>query len=112
MVFHWLKNRGPNWLKSALVNGLGALVTGTTTCVVLVAKFVEGAWITLLFIPLTIFLFITVRRHYHSIRMLTASRVPVNTTSLGESPIVVIPVEHWSDVARQGIEFAARLSSE
>src|SRR5439155_3372529 len=32
-----LKNRGPNWLKSALVNGLGALVTGITTGVVLVA---------------------------------------------------------------------------
>ena len=32
-----MKNRGPNWLKSALVNGLGALVTGITTGVVLVA---------------------------------------------------------------------------
>src|SRR6202140_4582684 len=56
MVMHWRKNRGPNWLKSALVNGLGALVTGTTTCVVLLTKFVEGARITLLFIPLTIVL--------------------------------------------------------
>src|ERR1700674_3157328 len=61
MVMHWRKNRGPHWLKSALVNGLGALVTGITTVVVLVAKFVEGAWITLLFIPLTIVFFALVR---------------------------------------------------
>jgi hypothetical protein len=39
MVMHWRKNRGPHWLKSALVNGLGALVTGITVVVVLVAKF-------------------------------------------------------------------------
>ena len=44
--------------------------------------------------------------------MLTASRVPVSAASLGETPIVVIPVEHWNDITRQGIEFAARLSSE
>ena len=58
MVMHWLKKRGPHWLKSALVNGLGALVTGITVIVVLVAKFVQGAWITVLFIPLTIVFFV------------------------------------------------------
>ena len=57
MVMHWRKKRGAHWLKNAMVNGLGATVTGITTLVVLVAKFVEGAWITLLFIPAAIFLF-------------------------------------------------------
>src|SRR5450631_2165874 len=70
MVRHWWKNRGPHWLKSALVNGLGAFVTGITTVVVLVAKFVQGAWITLLFIPLTIVFFTLVRRHYHHVKLL------------------------------------------
>ena len=54
MVRHWWKARGPHWVKFALVNGFGAFVTGVTVVVVLVAKFVEGAWLTLLFIPLTI----------------------------------------------------------
>jgi amino acid transporter len=112
MVMHWWKHRGQNWLHKAAVNGLGAFVTGITVVVVLVAKFVDGAWITLLFIPLTIAFFVSVRRHYHSIRMLTASRVPVSAVNLGGPPIVVIPVEHWNDITRQGIEFAARLSSE
>jgi len=34
-----------------LINGMGALATGCTTCVVIVAKFTEGAWITVLAIP-------------------------------------------------------------
>jgi amino acid transporter len=112
MVMHWWRNRGPHWRKSAIVNGIGALVTGTTVVVVLVAKFAEGAWITLLFIPMTILLFTLVRRHYHSVKMLTTCRVPINTEALGEAPIAVVPLDRWSNITRQGIEFASRLSSE
>ena len=112
MVVHWFRRRGPHWLKSAFVNAFGALVTGITVAVVLVAKFVEGAWITLLFVPLTMLLFRAVRRHYHAVRVMTAGRVPVQAVALGQSPIVVVPVEHWNDISRRGIEFAARLSPE
>src|SRR5271167_4377331 len=112
MVMHWKKNRGPHWLKSALVNGLGALVTGVTTAVVLVAKFVEGAWITLLFIPLTIVFFTLVRRHYHSVKMVTTCKTPVDAAGLSQHPIAVIAIDRWSNITRQGIEFAARLSPE
>ena len=112
MVMHWRKNRGPNWLKSALVNGLGALVTGVTTSVVLVAKFVEGAWITVIFIPLTIVFFAIVRRHYHHVKMLTTCKLPVDAAGLSQHPIAVIAIDRWSNITRQGIEFAARLSPE
>jgi len=112
MVVHWWRKRGPHWLKSALVNGLGAFVTGVTVIVVLVAKFVEGAWITLLFIPSTIASFSAVRRHYHAVRVLTTTRVPVHLPNPSQPPIAVIPIDRWSNIARQGIEFAARLSPE
>jgi amino acid transporter len=112
MVAHWLKNRGTQWMKSALVNGIGALVTGITVVVVLVAKFAEGAWITLLFIPLTIVFFVVVRRHYHSVKVITTCRVPVQAVSPSERPLVIIPIDRWSNITRQGIEFASRLSPE
>jgi len=112
MVRHWLRHRGAHWLKSALVNGLGAFVTGITVIVVLVAKFVEGAWITLLFIPLTIFLFVRVRRHYHKVKVLTTCKIPVRADNLSQCPLVLIPIDRWSSITRQGIEFAARLSTE
>jgi amino acid transporter len=112
MVMHWRKNRGPHWLKSAMVNGLGALVTGITTCVVLVAKFVEGAWITLLFIPATVFVFVLVRRHYHSVKMLTSCKIPVDAAGLNQHPLAVIAIDRWSNITRQGLDFAARLSPD
>jgi amino acid transporter len=112
MVVRWRKNRGPHWRKSAFVNGLGAAVTGITTGVVLVAKFLEGAWITLLFIPLTIVCFVLVRRHYHLVKVLTSCKDPVNVDSLNEHPIAVIAIDRWSTITCQGIQFAARLSPE
>jgi amino acid transporter len=112
MVMHWLRHRGDQWFKSAVVNGLGAIVTGITTAVVLITKFAEGAWITLLFIPLTIAFFVLVRRHYHYVKTTTTCRTPIDVARLSQPPIVVIAVERWSNISRQGIEFAARLSPE
>ncbi len=112
MVVHWRKNRGPHWLKSALVNGLGGFVTGVTVIVVLVAKFAEGAWITVIFIPLLIFLFRLVRRHYHMVSVATSCAAPAVPTTQEQSPIVVVPVEHWNRIAKQALEFASQLSPE
>jgi amino acid transporter len=111
MVMHWWRKKGAHWVKSTLINGLGAFVTGITVIVVLVAKFVEGAWVTLLFIPLTIVFFTAVRRHYHAVKVLTTCRVPVHPNP-SQAPIAVIPIDRWSNITRQGIEFAARLSSQ
>jgi hypothetical protein len=112
MVRHWYKVRGQHWLKYALVNALGAFVTGVTVMVVLVAKFVEGAWITLLFIPATLVVFRAVRRHYHNVAVATRCVVPVDPPVRGGPPLVVVPIDRWSAITKQGLEFAARLSGE
>jgi amino acid transporter len=112
MVVHWRKNRGPHWLKSAVINGLGGFVTGVTVIVVLVAKFAEGAWITVIFIPLLIFFFRVVRRHYHMIRVATSCLVPVAPANHNAPPIAVVPIDHWSSICKQALEFASRLSPE
>ncbi len=111
MVVHWRKNRGSHWMKSALVNGLGGFVTGITVIVVLVAKFVEGAWITVIFIPLLIILFRAVRRHYHMVSVATSCAAPA-VPAKAMPPIVVVPIEHWSQISKQALEFASRLSPE
>jgi amino acid transporter len=110
MVRHWWKARGPHWGKYALVNGLGASVTGVTVVVVLLAKFRDGAWLTLLFIPLALLLFHRVRAHYHSVSMATRSTLPVEPPERETAPLVVIPIDRWSAISKQGLEFAAKLS--
>jgi len=112
MVMHWRKHRGPHWVKSALVNGLGGTVTGVTAIVVLVAKFAEGAWITLFFIPSLIVFFNAVRGHYHFVRMATICTAPVVPAVADAPPIAVVPVDRWSRISKQALEVASRLSPE
>lgn len=112
MVVHWFKKRGPNWVRSMLINGLGAFVTGITVVVVLVAKFTQGAWITVIFIPLVILTFRKVRRHYHEVVVATNSCEPVEPALHKMSPIAVVPLDRWSRVSKQALEFASRISNE
>jgi len=112
MVVHWFKKRGPNWVRSMLINGLGAFVTGITVVVVLVAKFTQGAWITVIFIPLVIVAFRKVRRHYHEVTVATTSCDPVEPALHKMLPIAVVPIDRWSRVSKQALEFASRISNE
>src|SRR5207302_4807300 len=66
MVAHWKKAKGRH-LFSMFLNGLGAVATAITVVVVLVAKFTEGAWITLGLIPLLFFLMKAVHRQYRRV---------------------------------------------
>jgi amino acid transporter len=112
MVRHWFKNRGPHWLRSLFVNGLGAFVTGITVLVVLVAKFTEGAWLTAIFIPLLLYFFRAVRRHYHAVAVETMCTVPVEPANDKTQPIANVPIDRWNCVTKQALEFASRISSE
>ena len=64
MVVHWKRLGGAGARRSMLINGLGACATAVTVVVVLSAKFMEGAWVTVLLIPSLLILMIAVHRHY------------------------------------------------
>jgi amino acid transporter len=64
MVVHWFRKRGPAWRQKAIVNGIGAVLTGVVLGVIATTKFAHGAWIVCILIPLLVWLFLAVHRHY------------------------------------------------
>ncbi|MBN1977951.1 MAG: APC family permease [Anaerolineae bacterium] len=64
MVRHWQKERGNNWQWKAAINSLGAAATGIVMLVILAAKFIHGAWIVALLIPLFVWIFHTIKHYY------------------------------------------------
>lgn len=108
MVAHW-RRRGDRG--RMMVNGIGAAATGITTLVVLVAKFAEGAWITLLLISLMIVMMRAVNRHYRRVSRDTALDRPIQAAEIAE-PIVVIPIDRWSRITEKAILFALSMSSD
>jgi len=111
MVVHWKRRGGPGATRSMMLNGLGALATGITTVVVLVAKFIDGAWITVLLIPILIWMMRSVKRHYGIVGQEINTTHPVDTADLLE-PIVLLPLDRWSLVADKALRYAWTLSKE
>jgi hypothetical protein len=72
MVRHWWLGRAKlkGWLKKFMVNGIGLTLTTFILFSMLIFKFQEGGWITLLITGSLVLLAILVRRHYHGTLLL------------------------------------------
>lgn len=68
MLKRWRTRKGPNWKHKAFINGFGAVMTAVTCVIVASNKFVDGAWLVLLLIPLLVILMLMVRSHYTKVR--------------------------------------------
>ncbi len=111
MVFHWKRRPGREGRGSMLVNGVGALATGITVCVVLSAKFLQGAWIVVLLIPALMAMMAAVHRHYERIGREISDKEPVDLSQV-DRPIVVLPIERWTKVSDKALRFAYSVASE
>lgn len=109
MVVHWYKQG--NAFGRMIVNGIGAAATGLTLLVVLVAKFLDGAWITVILIPVLIMIMRTVRKHYDDTAKETAQSAPLHVGGL-QPPRVIIPLDKWNRISERGLRFALAVSPE
>jgi len=91
------------------INGLGAVATGLSLCVIVVTKFKYGAWVTVLLVPFLIWVMMAVKRHYIRVKRETADPTPLRLTGL-EPPIVVIPMARWDKVTEKAMRFGMLMS--
>jgi amino acid transporter len=111
MVGHWRRLKGRGWRQSMIVNGLGAVATGITLLVVVVAKFTSGAWVSVLLIAVMMSAMLWVRRHYNQVAEEVRCPSPLQIERLGP-PIVIVPIQSWSMISQRAMEFALTLSPE
>lgn len=110
MVAHWRKTKGRHYF-SMFLNGLGAVTTAITVLVVLVAKFVEGAWITLALIPVLFLLMKWVHHQYQEVEKEIKLDKPLSLDHL-RKPLVIVPVTGWDQITQKALRFALEISSD
>ncbi len=108
MVMHWHKKGGGSRI---WVNGIGAIATGAALAIILTAKFIEGAWITVLAIPTMLFVFYRIHRHYRKIDADTRKRQPINLDD-NPRPVVLVPMRRWDRLSEKALRFSMWLSSD
>ncbi|MEU7563279.1 APC family permease [Streptomyces eurythermus] len=111
MVRHWRLERGPGWHGKALLNGLGALLTGVSAGVVTASKLTEGAWLVVVTLPLLVAAFVAVHRAYDRIgERLGLGRVPEPPHR--ERSLVIVPVSSLSRLTSEALTAAVSLGDE
>jgi amino acid transporter len=91
LVVHWRRDRPPRWRLRAVLNGTGAIFTGAAVVIFLISKFLEGAWVVVLAIPILMTLFWRTEGYYAEV---------AHELKLGKTPpppqrresVVIVPV--------------------
>ncbi len=105
LVRHWHRQRSRGWQRRAALNGAGALATGAATLIFLTTKFLAGAWIVVLAVPLLVLFFVRVHRYYE--RAAEEIRLDRRPGPLREREItVVVPFNNISRITQEALSEA------
>ncbi len=119
MAFHWwrmirakqARGRRATHHTHFWINTVGATTTAIALAIIIVAKFSEGAWITLLAIPCAIALLKTIHGYYDEVAAHVTDAGPLDLSGT-EPPIVLVSIDRWNNLAARAIKLALSLSPD
>ena len=112
MVVHWWKTRGKGWKTSILINGADAILTTSILIIVIITKFMYGAWIIILLIPMIVPVFMFIHKHYNRVaeqlRLLSMQAPPPQTIEHS----VLMPIDDVNYASLRAMSFARTISKD
>jgi amino acid transporter len=111
MVVHWYRGHESSRRTHLLINATGTLTTGAALVVIVVAKFAEGAWITVAVIPAVVMLLKAIHGYYVRLERRVRMAEPLRLYDT-RPPIVLVVMESWNKLAFKALHMALTFSSE
>jgi amino acid transporter len=102
--------KGSKWKRA--VNALGATVTSLVFVVLLVTKFIEGAWIVAVIIPLVIAMFFYINKHYENVAHALTTQGLAVKQGCGVADVVIVPIADVHRGTLLAMQYARRLSKD
>jgi amino acid transporter len=102
----------PNWHWKRRLNILGATVTGIVFIVLVATKFLEGAWIVALLIPLLVLLFDRIHRHYERVAAALSTSQMQESELVEVADVVIVPIADVHKGTLRALQYAKRLSRD
>jgi len=110
LIRRWRRLRSRGWQWRAAINAIGAVVTAVVLVVVVIAKFGEGAWMTLLILPILVWLLLAIHKHYMQVQdALVLDRLDDPVPEV-RPPVVIVPIGRLDRAAAQAVAFARSIS--
>ena len=108
LVHHWRKARPPKWRARATLNSVGAVMTAVAVIVFLASKFLEGAWVVVIAIPLLMSLFAHTETYYaQAARDLKLGKTPPHPKK--RESVVIVPCSTVNLLTEKAVSAALSL---
>jgi amino acid transporter len=95
-----------------VMNLLGAIITSVVFIILLTTKFLDGAWLVALLIPLLVTMFYAIHRHYQGVATALSTQDLHPEAFSGVADVVVIPIADIHRGSLLALQYAKRLSSD
>lgn len=114
MVIHWRREKGTGWHFRALINTIGAITTAVVVVIIAITKFIYGAWLVAILIPLLIAIYKKIHQHYLNMReQLRLPRESYYGGSWKQPPgrnLVLVPIAGVNRVVENTLTYARMIS--
>ena len=114
MLTRWFRLKTPGWRHKAVINGIGALMTLFTVVDIAAEKFMLGAWVVIILIPLFVFAMLRIKNHYNKIAeqlKLVIDEKPKDITYIEHKQYVIVPIDTLNKSFLKALNYARTISS-
>ena len=113
MWLRWVRGKTPGWKHKAAINGLGAIVTFFTVLIIGATKFMHGAWIVCLLVPIFIYGMLKVKTHYSEVAqqlsLPLSEKAAVSAIDENREKHIIIPLASLNRASFKALLYAKRL---
>ena len=112
MVRHWYRHQEPGWWYRAAINGFGAVLTALVLVIVTSVKFVDGAYLVVILIPLLVAMMLFIHRQYTSSRRELAIRPGYVAQPSQRQERVIIPIPGINRAVIQAVNVGRSIADD
>ena len=112
MVRHWLRHKVRGWRYRIVINAVGAILTGIVAIVVTSVKFVDGAYLVIILIPVLVSIMYFINRQYSASRRELRVRDDIVFQAPHREERVVVPIPGMNRAVVQAINVARSIADD
>ncbi|HEX3218508.1 MAG TPA: APC family permease [Candidatus Limnocylindria bacterium] len=112
MVRRWWVRREEGWRRGLLINGLGAVTTAVIVVVVAASKFLAGAWLVMLLVPMLVAVMWGIHVHYRRLERAVAPHSQLRLASRSRAPLVIVPIARLDQPSIEALAFARSITPD
>lgn len=113
MFIRWRRKKQHAWRRKSVINGIGAFITFATAVILGITKFISGAWIVFIVIPILVYFMLIIKKHYSEVARqlkLSIDERPKEINFKDQKRYVIVPIDTLNKSFLKALNYARTIS--